>query len=128
MRSVNNRLSGILGAVTLFTLFSSAVFAQSISTNYVPGTDFSKLHTYRWVAVGGGASIDQIQDQQIKAAVDKSLGAKSFTTKDADPVEFYVAYQVAMDQEKELDAGSRADPRWRSAWHLGPITCIAGDS
>jgi hypothetical protein len=120
MRSAINRFGGIFGAATLFALFSSAAIAQSISTNYVPGTDFSKLHSYRWVAVGGGASTDQIQDQQIKAAVDKALGAKSFTKKDADPVDFYVAYQVALDQEKELDAfGS---PGWRFGGGMASVT------
>jgi len=120
MRSAINRFSGILGATTLLALLSSAALAQSVSTNYVPGTDFSKLHSYRWVAIGGGATTDQIQDQQIKAAVDKSLATKSFTKKDADPVDFYVAYQVAMDQEKELDAFGA--PGWRFGGGMASVT------
>jgi len=120
MRSAINRFGGILGAATLLAFLSSAALAQSISTNYVPGTDFSKLHSYRWVAVGGGASVDQIQDQQIKTAVDNTLAARSFTKKDTDPVDFYVAYQVALDQEKELDAfGS---PGWRFGGGMASVT------
>jgi len=120
MRSQPHRFAGLLGAATLLALLSSAAFAQSVSTNYVPGTDFSKLHSYRWVAVSGGTSVDQIQDQQIKQAVDKALATKSFTKKDADPVDFYVAYQVALDQEKELDAfGS---PGWRFGGGMATVT------
>ena len=120
MRSVFNRFGGFSGAVTLLAFFSSTALAQSVSTNYVPGTDFSKLHSYRWVAVDGGASVDQIQDQQIKAAVDKSLAAKSFTKKDADPADFYIAYQVALDQEKELDAFGA--PGWRFGGGMASVT------
>lgn len=121
MCSTIHRFGGFMSAATLLALMSSAALAQSVSTNYVPGTDFSKLHSYRWVAVdGGGAPVDQIQDQQIKSAVDKSLAAKSFTRKDADPVDFYIAYQVALDQEKQLDA--YGSPGWRFGGGMASVT------
>ncbi|MES1263811.1 MAG: DUF4136 domain-containing protein, partial [Peristeroidobacter soli] len=120
MRPAIHRFGGMMSATILLALMSSAALAQSVSTNYVPGTDFSKLHTYRWVAVGGGASVDQIADQQIKTAVDKSLAGKSFTKKDADPVDFYVAYQVALDQEKQLDA--YGTPGWRFGGGMASVT------
>src|SRR5262249_47950095 len=85
-------------------LASTAALAQSVSTNYMPGTDFSKYHTYKWVPVQGAAQVDQILDQQIKQAVDTQLASKSFTKKDGDPVDMYVGYQVAVNEEKELNA------------------------
>ena len=30
--------------------------AQHVVYNYMPGTDFSKYHTYKWVAIEGGAN------------------------------------------------------------------------
>ena len=90
---------------------AGTALAQSDNVNYVPGTNFSSYHSYRWVAVDKGNSVDQITDQQIKSAVDKQLAAKGFTKKDADPVDMYAAYQVAMDQEKELNAWGA--PGWR---------------
>jgi len=93
-------------------LIAGTAFAQSISTNYMPGTDFSGFHSYKWVAVEGAQPVDQILDQQIRKAVDDALAAKGFTRKDADPVDLYVGYQVAVDQEKELNAFG-GGPGWR---------------
>jgi hypothetical protein len=91
--------------------FGGAALAQSVNTNYVPGTDFSRYRSYKWVAVDGSTPVDQILDQQIRAAVDKQLAAKGFTKKDSDPVDLYAGYQVAVDQEKELNAWGA--PGWR---------------
>lgn len=125
MRPAIHRLGGMMSATILLALLSSAALAQSVSVNYVPVTDFSKLHSYRWVAVDGGTSVDQITDQQIKAAVDKSLASKSFTKKDADPVDFYVTYQVAMDKEKQLDAYGTPGWGWRGGMGgMGGMTTV----
>ena len=40
-------LSGVL------VLGAGIVLAQDVKTNYVPGTDFSKYKTYKWVAIEG---------------------------------------------------------------------------
>lgn len=90
---------------------SLTCLAQSINTDYVPGTDFSKYHTYRWVDVEGAKPVDQILDQQIKQAVDKQLQSKSFKKVDADPADLYVGYQVGVRQEQELNA--YGSPGWR---------------
>jgi len=100
----------IMLAALLLTA-AAAVNAQSVNTNYMPGTDFSKHYSYKWVALDGSKQVDQILEQQIRAAVDKQLAGKGFTKKDADPVDLYVGYQVAMDQEKELNAWGA--PGWR---------------
>jgi hypothetical protein len=39
----------------------------------MPGTDFSKYHTYKWVGIEGGAHPNQIVDAQIKQSVDSQL-------------------------------------------------------
>ncbi len=100
-----------LSIAALLAAFAGGAFAQSVNVNYVPGTDFSKYHSYRWVQVDNSNPVDQITDQQIKAAVDKQLAAKGFTKKDADPVDMYAGYQVALDKEKELNAWGA--PGWR---------------
>ena len=124
MFSQIQRLGAAVFAVLALALLSSAALAQSVSVNYVPGTDFSKLHSYRWVAVGD-ASVDQITDQQVKAAVDKALASKSFTKKEADPVDFYVTYQVAMDKEKQLDAYGTPGWGWRGGMGgMGGMTTV----
>jgi hypothetical protein len=39
----------------------------------MPGTDFSKYQTYKWVGIEGGAHSNQIVGAQIKQSVDSQL-------------------------------------------------------
>jgi hypothetical protein len=41
----------------LLTAIAGTGFAQSVNTNYMPGTDFSAFKSYRWVAVDGSKSV-----------------------------------------------------------------------
>ena len=71
-------------AILLALVGCSATNAQDVRTNYMPGTDFSKYHTYAWVdEVQGipsvGAHPDQILDAQVKQAIDAQMVAKDFT-------------------------------------------------
>lgn len=111
IRTRSARVGGPLGAAALFAI-SLTCLAQSVDTNYLPGTDFSSYHTYRWVQVGDEAApVDQILDQQIKQAVDKQLQSKGMTKKDADPADLYVGYQVGVQHQQELNA--YGTPGWR---------------
>jgi hypothetical protein len=77
---------------------------QEVRTNYMPGTDFSKYHTYKWVNIEGGAHPNQIVDAEIKQSVDSQLAEKGFTKTDSDSANMYVGYQIAVDQEKQWNA------------------------
>jgi len=77
---------------------------QEVRTNYMPGTNFSKYHTYKWVNIEGGAHPNQIVDAEIKQSVDSQLAAKGFTKTDNDSANMYVGYQTAIDQEKQWNA------------------------
>lgn len=97
--------------VLLFT--PSVVVAQDVTHNFMPGTDFSKFHTYKWVNIEGGAHPNQIVDAQIKQSVDSQLAAKGLTKTDSDKADLYVGYQVAVDQEKQWNAyGMGGGVRW----------------
>ena len=58
--------------LTLATLLMACalVAAQDVRTNYMPGTDFSKYRTYKWVTIQGGEHPNQIVDAEIKQAID----------------------------------------------------------
>lgn len=86
--------------LALCCLFSPAAFAQDVTYNFMPGTDFSKFHTYKWVAIEGGGHPNQIVDAEIKQSVDSQLASKGFTKTDSDRADMYVGYQIAVDQEK----------------------------
>src|SRR5262249_8054659 len=55
-----------------------------------------------WVNVEGSPQADSITDRQIKADVDADLASKGLTKTDGD-ASVYVAYQVATQQQKQLN-------------------------
>ncbi|HTQ86715.1 MAG TPA: DUF4136 domain-containing protein [Candidatus Solibacter sp.] len=94
-------------------LLLPAAFAQDVASNYMPGTDFSKYHTYKWVVIEGGMHPNQIVDAQIKQSVDAQLAAKGLTKTTGDKADLYVGYQVAVDQEKQWNGyGMGGGLRW----------------
>ena len=97
---------------------------QDVRTNYMPGTDFSKYHTYAWVdEVKGvprvGGQPDQILDAQVKQAVDSQMAAKGLTkVADGDKADVVLGYQLAIDREKQLNGFAERLGRLR---RLGPM-------
>jgi hypothetical protein len=97
----------------IFLATSAPVIAQDVKYNFMPGTDFSKYRTYKWVNIEGGAHPNQIMDAEIKEAVDSQLAAKGLTKTDNDKADLYVGYQVAVDQEKQWNGyGMGGGLRW----------------
>lgn len=78
--------------------------AQDVRSNYMPGTNFSKYHTYKWVSIEGGTHPNQIMDAEIKQAVDAQLASKGTSETDGDKADLFVGYQIAVDQEKQWSA------------------------
>jgi uncharacterized protein DUF4136 len=108
----NNRVERFLLLVGLALLAGSALSAQDVKYNFMPGTDFSKYHTYKWVVIEGGSHPNQIVDQEIKQAVDSQLALKGLTKTDSDKADLYIGYQIAVDQEKQWNAYGMGGPRW----------------
>ena len=107
--------SGLFGLTMLVALVLTAwpISAQDVTHNFMPGTDFTKYHTYKWVNIEGGAHPNQIVDAQIKQSVDSQLASKRLTKTDSDKADLYVGYQVAVDQEKQWNAyGMGGGVRW----------------
>ncbi len=77
--------------------------AQDVRYNSMPGTNFAKYHTYKWVDCGGKHP-SQITDQEIIMDIDGQLSQKGFTKSATDPVDMYVCYQIALDQERQWNA------------------------
>jgi hypothetical protein len=98
--------------VILLLLAVCSTSAQDVKYNFMPGTDFSKYHTYKWVSIEGGAHPNQIADAEIKQAVDSQLAAKGMTKTDNDKADLYVGYQIAVDQEKQWNAFGTGGVRW----------------
>jgi len=100
-------------ALTVALMTSVVTAGQDVHYNFMPGTDFSKYHTYKWVTIEGGAHPNQIVDAQIKQSVDSQLASKGLTKTDSDKADLYIGYQVAVDQQKQWNAyGMGGGLRW----------------
>ena len=86
-----------MGAATALGVLACSVAYGQVITNYLPGTDFSKYRTYKWVTIGPSGASDQILDAQIKQSIDSQLTAKGLTKVDSDKADLLVRYQVAVD-------------------------------
>jgi Domain of unknown function (DUF4136) len=99
--------------LSLALLACSFTLAQDVSTNSMPGIDFSKYHTYKWVAIDGAVQLNQILDAQIKQSVDSQLASKGLTKTDSDKADLYIGYQASLNQEKQWNAyGMGGGLRW----------------
>ena len=109
-------------ALILAFLACWVTYAQDVRTNYMPGTDFSKYHTYAWVdEVRGvprvGGQPDQILDAQVKQAVDSQMAAKGLSkVVDGDKADLLLGFQLAIDREKQINGFANG---W-GGWGWGP--------
>ena len=77
-----NRLP--LFCMTLLPLIVSHALSQDIQYRFDDKADFSKFKTYKWVPFKNAAPIDNLTDEQIKAAVDAALAQKGLTKVNGD--------------------------------------------
>jgi Domain of unknown function (DUF4136) len=110
MRKISSNLAARFGpALVLALVACSLTYAQDVRTNYMPGTDFSKYHTYAWVDEVQGVPVvggrpDQILDAQVKQAIDSQLPAKGFTkAADGGKPDLLLGYQLMIDREKQIN-------------------------
>ena len=103
-----NWIVNVIPALVLVLVACSLTNAQDVRTNYMPGTDWSKYHTYAWVdevqgvpAVAGHP--DQILDAQVKQAIDSQMVVKGFTKVVEGKPDLLVGYQLIIDQEKQIN-------------------------
>jgi Domain of unknown function (DUF4136) len=99
--------------LALALLACGAAFAQDVSYNSMPGIDFSKYHTYKWVTIEGATYPNQIVDTQIKNSIDSQLASKGLTKSDTDKADLYIGYQASINQQKQWNAyGMGGGLRW----------------
>jgi len=109
MRIISSVKIVMVGFMLLF--LHSAVPAQDIRYNSLPGTDFSKYKTYKWVRVPNAQYPNQILDTQIMQAIDAQLATKGLS-KTEDNADLYITYQAAVSQEKQWNSYSTGGDYW----------------
>jgi hypothetical protein len=117
-------------ALVLALVACSLAHGQDVRTNYLPGTDFLKYHTYKWVNEVAGEPVmgghpDQILDAQIKRAIDSQLIAKGFAETDSDKADLFIAYQVALGAEKQWTGTGWGDRPWGPGWGMAMGTATS---
>ncbi|MGH9761707.1 MAG: DUF4136 domain-containing protein [Blastocatellia bacterium] len=122
MKTTGSILKFALLGVSLLA-FCRVSMAQDVSYNFVPGTDFSKYKTYRWVDVPGGKHPNQILDGQIVQAIDSQLNAKGLAKTDGDTADLYVDYQVAVDKQQQWNSYSSG-----YGWYWGGMTTTSSSN
>lgn len=109
-------------ALALLLIAAGTLAAQDVRYNFMPGADFSKYHTYKWVNTGD-AHTDQIMDAQIKQSVESQLASKGMTRTDDDKADLFIGYQIAVNQERQWDVwGSRAFGMGSGSWTSSTIS------
>lgn len=96
----------------LLLISAGAASAQDVGYNAMPGTDFAKYKTYRWVKIESAQYPDDITDTQIKQAIDTQLATKGLSKVDDESADLYVGYQVAITQEKQWNAYNTGGGAW----------------
>ena len=110
-----NRLSmafRIAAGTCVLLLCGGLAAAQEIRYNFQQGTDFSKYKTYKWVRVPNAQYPNQIIDGQITQAIDAQLAQKGLSKTDGDNADLVIAYQAAVNQEKEWNSYSTGGDMW----------------
>lgn len=124
-----------MNRMTRLALFGLVCFiltlkAQDVTYNFDQSTDFSKFKSYKWVQITEGAHPDQLVDQQIKAALDAELVKKGLSKTDNDNADLYIGYQLAIGQEKQINAYNTGGMGWGygARWGGGMSTTTATTS
>jgi len=93
-------------AAKVLLLWCVSASAQDVKYNFLPGTDFSKYRTYKWVRIPKVEYPNQILDGQIMQSIDAQLALKGLSKTDAENPDLYVCYQAAVNQEKQWNSYS----------------------
>jgi hypothetical protein len=108
--------------VCMLSLFLTTIsLGQDVHYNFMPGTNFAKYRTYKWVVIPNSQQLNQIQEAELKQAVDEQLSAKGFTKTTDDKADLYLGYQVSVDQEREWNAYGMGGG-WRFGGGMGTAT------
>jgi hypothetical protein len=110
MKPSKNFLMALTASVLLLWCVSAS--AQDVKYNFMPGTNFAKYKTYKWVRIPNVEYPNQILDNQIMRSIDAQLASKGLTRVEDDSADLFVCYQAAVNQEKQWNSYSNDMGGW----------------
>jgi len=101
-------LNVVFGAI--FAVLLAGCSGITVSQDYVPGTDFSKLKTYRWdpalLDTESNIKGNPLLNTRIHSAIDRKLAAMGYQHTTGDTSDFMVNYQTEIRQRLTSDGTS----------------------
>jgi hypothetical protein len=94
-------------------LLIAVAAAQNVRYNFDRAADFANFKSYKWIEIPGGVKLDELTAKQLTAALDAELAKKGLAKTDDDSANLLVGYQVALTQEREINA-------YNTGWGFGP--------
>ena len=119
-----------LFCIAWLLLTASSALSQDIRYKFDDKADFSKFKTYKWVTMMSAAPIDELTDEQVKAALDAAFARTGLTKVDDDSAaDLLIGYQTSGHYRTKfagLSPGWSTGPGWSAAgWSVpggGKIT------
>jgi Domain of unknown function (DUF4136) len=113
-----SRLASVFAGAVL--ALPSLLMAQKVEVDYDHGADFSKYHTYRWVATKENPKMTQLAQQRIVAAFDENMAKKGLRRVETDG-DVLVEVQGAITEQTQLNTYSTGGPGWGygAGWGYG---------
>ena len=102
--------------IAILILGGAGCSSVSVSTDYDPQTDFSRLKTYDWMPGRPPLGSDTLTSSRIQRAVDDGLRARGYVK--ASRPDFHVAYQVSVGQRVESIPSSDYAYGWRRSYSM----------
>jgi hypothetical protein len=122
--NLRNKIGKIVMSFLLAASVGGAILAQDVTSNAMPGADFTKYHSYRWVTIEGATVPNQIVDAQIKSSIEAQLTAKGMTKTDDEKADLLIGYQISIDQQKQWNAYATGGVRWAGGMATATSTVI----
>jgi len=91
---------------------AAGAYAQKVTYNYLPGTDFSKYKTYKWVRIEKVQYPNELLDGQLKASIDRILSQRGLTKIETGLPDLAVTYQASVNQSERWYAYSTGGDYW----------------
>lgn len=115
-------MTKIMTFITLAALAAAALAsAQDVSHNFDASADFSQFKTYKWIEIPGGVQLDDLTARQLDSALQAELANKGLVKTDSDSADLYVGYQVALNQERQINVYDMGGG-WRYGGGMAQVT------
>jgi hypothetical protein len=95
----------IFVAIVLIVALAGCGSGISVTSDYDPAADFSKLKTFRWLDIKRDSSdplSDQLISNRVRSATTKALVLKGFTSKENGEPDFWVAAHAGAKEKMNV--------------------------